>query len=133
MMPSLPGKIELDSDVTLQFCLTEEVDPELAHAVQRVCEQCRQVSACYLLDARRPDTRETALIIALTVDDEAQDMDVAARQGQAILRQFAAQAPKTFIIASSSFLETYAGTELYSRRAGWIGLSDIISQRASTP
>jgi hypothetical protein len=111
------GRIELESDITLQFRLAEEVDSELARAVQRVCEQCRQVSACYLLDARRPDTGEMALIIALTVDDEAQDMDVAAHQVQTILRQFPAQAPKTFIMSSASFVESYAGAEFYSREA----------------
>jgi hypothetical protein len=117
IMSFIPGRIELESDVPLQCRRAQEVDPEFARAVQRVCEQCRQVSACYLLDARRPDTGEMALIIALTVDDEAQDMYVAAQRFQAMLHQFPAQAPKTFIMSSSSFVESYAGAELYSRRA----------------
>ncbi|HSP61481.1 MAG TPA: hypothetical protein VLQ90_00710 [Pyrinomonadaceae bacterium] len=58
-----------------------------------------------------------ALIVALTVDDEAQDMEAAAQQVQIILRQFPTQAPKTFIMSSASFVESYAGAEFYSRRA----------------
>jgi hypothetical protein len=117
LVTDIPGKIELDSDVTLQFRRAQEVDPELAHAVRQVCEQCRHLAACYLLDARRPDTGEMALIIALTVDNEEQNMDEIGQQFQAMLRQFPAQAPRTFIMSSLSFVESYAGAEFYSRRA----------------
>ena len=111
------GRIELESDVSLQFRGAQEVDPELAHAVRQVCEQCRHLAACYLLDARRPDTREMALIIALTVDNEEQNMDEIAQKFQAMLRQFPTQAPRTFIMSSSSFVESYAGAEIYERQA----------------
>jgi len=110
------GRIELESDVLLQFRRAQEIDPELAHAVRQVCEQSHHLAACYLLDARRPDTREIALIIALAVDNEEQNMDEITQQFQAMLRQFPTQAPRTFIMSSSSFVESYAGAEFYERR-----------------
>ncbi|PYS82582.1 MAG: hypothetical protein DMF70_07840 [Acidobacteria bacterium] len=117
-MTDTHGRIELRSDVSLQFRRAQEVDPELAHSVRQVCEQCRHIAACYLLDARRPDTREMALIIALTVDDDDERyMDEIVQQFQAMLRQFPAQAPRTFIMSASSFAESYADAEFYSRRA----------------
>lgn len=114
---AVPGKIELDSDVSLQVCKAQEVDPEFARAVQRVCEQGSQVAVCYLLDARRPDLGETALIIALTVDNEDQNMDEITQQFQAMLRQFPTQAQRTFIMSSSSLVDAHADAEFYSRRA----------------
>lgn len=116
-MASIPGKIELDSDVSLQVRRAQEIDPEFARAVRGVCEQCSQVAVCYLLDARRPDTGEMALMIALTIDDEEQNMGEIVQQFQAMLRQFPAQAPMTFIMSSSSFVESYTEAEFYSRRA----------------
>ena len=118
VVTDIPGKSELTSDVSLQCRRAQEVDPELAHAVRRVCEQCRHLAACYLLDARRPDTGDMALIIALTVDDDDERyIDEIGQQFQAMLRQFPTQAPRTFIMSSASFVEGYAGTEFYERRA----------------
>lgn len=116
-MPSTPGKFGLDSDVALQFRSARDVDASLAEEIRRVCEHCRQIAACYLLDARRPDTGEMAVIIAVTVDDETENMDSVAQQFQAMLRQFPAQLPSTFIMSSASFIESYADAEFYSRRA----------------
>jgi hypothetical protein len=59
-----------------------------------------------------------ALIIVLTVDDDDErHIDEIGQQFQAMLRQFPTQAPKTFIMSSSSFVESYAGAEFYERRA----------------
>ena len=118
IMSSIPGRIELESDVRLQCRRAQEVDPDLARAVRQVCEQCSHLAACYILDARRPDTGDMALIIALTVDDDDErHIDEIGQQFQAMLRQFPTQAPKTFIMSSSSFVESYAGAEFYERRA----------------
>jgi hypothetical protein len=107
----------LDSDVTLQFRRAQDVDAHFADGVRKVCERCRQIAACYLLDARRPDTGEMAVIIAVTVDNEAENMGTVAQQFQAMLRQAPAPLPSTFIMSSSSFIESYGGAEFYSRQA----------------
>jgi Tfp pilus assembly protein PilO len=69
------------------------------------------------LDARKLETGEVALIIAVTLDDEPAQMDSVAQQFQAMLRQFPIQAAKTFIMSSARFIKRHAGTEFYTRVA----------------
>jgi hypothetical protein len=59
---------------------------------------------------------ETALIIAVTLDDEA-ELESVALQFQAMLRQFPFQAPKTYIMSSLQFVDRYAGAEFFVRKA----------------
>jgi hypothetical protein len=116
-MSSVPGKFELTSDVTIQARRAQAVDAQLAEAVRGTCAASEHISACYLLDARKPETGEIALIVAVTLDDEAAHMDLVAQQFQAMLRQFPAHASKTWIMSSARFAHDYAGAEFYVRQA----------------
>jgi hypothetical protein len=116
-MQAIPGKFALASDVALQTRRAQAVDAQLAGAIRRTCEGIPQLAACYLLDARKPETAETALLIAVTLDDEAAHMDLVAQQFQAMLRQFPTHASKTFIMSSAQFVHNYAGAEFYVKQA----------------
>ena len=116
-MSQTPGKFALTSEVTIQTRRAQAVDAQLAAAVRRTCEAIPQLAACYLLDARKPETGETALIIATTLDDEAAHFDSVAQRFQAMLRQFPSQATNTYIMSSARFAPNYAGAEFYVRRA----------------
>ena len=116
-MASIPGKLRLISKVEVQTRRAQAVDPQLAGAIRSACQSNRCIAACYLLDARKPETEEIVLFIAVTVDDEAAHMDSVAQQFQTMLRQFPIQAPKTFIMSSAGFIERHAGTEFYTREA----------------
>ena len=113
----VPGKFVLTSEVTLQTRRAQAVDAQLAAAIRRTCEASPQLVACYLLDARKPETGETALIIAVTLTDEVADMDSVGQQFQAMLRQFPSHASKTYIMSSVRFAHDYAGAEFYVRQA----------------
>jgi hypothetical protein len=115
-MLQVPGKFALQSDVTIQTRRAQAVDEQLAAAVKNVCEANPQIIACYLLDARKPESGEMTLLIALTFDDEAAQMDLAGLQFQAMLRQFPVFAPKTFIMSSRAFVKKYKGAEFYVRQ-----------------
>jgi hypothetical protein len=112
-MPQVPLKFALKAEVAVQTRKAQAVDGKLAAAIKKVCEANRQIIACYLLDARKPDSGEMDFIIALTLDDEAAHMDLVALQFQAMLRQFPVFGPKTFIMSSAAFAEKYEGAEFY--------------------
>lgn len=116
-MPEIPGKFALTSDVAIETRTARGVNVRLAEAVRRTCGAIPHLSACYLLDARKPGTGEMALIIAATLDDEASQMDSVAQQFQAMLRDFPTRASNTFIMSSAQFAQEYAGEEFYIRRA----------------
>jgi hypothetical protein len=116
-MPKVPGKFALTSEVTLQTRRAQAVDAQLARAIRRTCEGIPQLAACYLLDAHKTETGEAALIIAVTLADEAAHMDLVAQQFQAMLRQFPTHASKTFIMSSAQFAHRYAGAEFYVKQA----------------
>jgi len=110
------GKFLLTADTTFQFRRAQGLDARLAKEIRSVCEASEQINACYLLDARKPDTEEMVLIIAVTLDEEAKYMDLVAQQFQAILQQFPIYSSKTFIMSSASFIDRYAGTEFYAKK-----------------
>ncbi len=114
-MPEIPEKLVLSSEVTIQTRRAQAVDPLLSSAIQRVCKAASQVAACYLLDGRRQDNGESGLIIALTVDEESEQMGSVAQQFQVMLAEFPSQAAKTVIMSSARFADRYAGTEFYTR------------------
>lgn len=116
MPTTVPEKFTLTSDVKLQTRRAQAVDTELAETIRRTCNGIPQLSAYYLLDARKPETQETALIIAVTLDDEAAQMDFVAQQFQAMLRKFLTQASKIFLMSSAQFAHKYAGAEFYVRK-----------------
>ena len=113
----VPGRLVLTSEVTIQTRSAQAVDTQLTAAIRHTCEEIPQLAACYLLDARKPETGEVALIIAATLDDEAAHMDSVAQQFQTMLRQFPAQAGMTYIMSSARFIHEYAGSEFYVRPA----------------
>jgi hypothetical protein len=111
------GGFVLTSETTIQTRRAQTVDAELATAIRGYCESIPYIIACYLLDARKPDTEEIVLIIAVTLDDEAAHLVWVGQQFQAMLQRFPAQAGKTFIKGSGELTDRHAGTEFYVRRA----------------
>ena len=115
--PQVPGKSVLTSDVTFQTRRAQAVDAEFAEAVRSTCMASEHIAACYLLDARKPETGEMVLIVALTLDDEAAGLDSVALKFQTMLHQFPAQAGKTYLMSSAGFAHDYAGAEFYVRQS----------------
>lgn len=108
------GKLVLESNVTIQTRRAQAVEAQLATAIRRTCQEIPELAACYLLDARQPETGTTALIIAITIDEPAR-MDSIGEQFQRMLRQFPSHAGKTYIMSSDKFAAEYAGAEFYIR------------------
>ena len=111
------GGFVLTSETKIQTRRAQAVDADLATAIRGYCESIPYIVACYLLDARKPDTEEIVLIIAVTLEDEAAQFAWVGQQFQAMLQRFPAHASKTFITGSAEFAEGYAGTEFYVRHA----------------
>jgi hypothetical protein len=112
----VPGKLVLESNLTIQTRRAQAVDAQLATAIRRTCQEIPALAACYLLDAREPETGKTALIIATTLDEPAR-MDSVGERFQTMLRQFPSHAGKTYIMSSDNFAAEYAGAEFYIRPA----------------
>lgn len=110
------GGFVLTSQTAIQTRRAQAVDAELATAIRGYCESIPYIIACYLLDARKPDTEEIVLIIAVTLEDEAAQLVWVGQQFQAMLQRFPSHASKTFITGSSQLAQGYAGTEFYVRR-----------------
>ena len=114
-MHPTPGKFALNSDVTLQTRRAQSVNPQLADAIQCTCEANQQIVACYLLDARKPETGEIGFIIAVTLAAKTESLDSVAQQFQEMLRHFPIQARNTIIMSSEIFTDRHAGTEFYAK------------------
>jgi hypothetical protein len=106
------------SDVTIQLGRPQSLDPRFTEGIQRFCQQSPQIAACYILDARRPSTGELTMIIAVTLDDEAKQLDRVIDQLKAILPDLPSQAERTMIMGATPLLLSYAGEEFYLRPAG---------------
>jgi hypothetical protein len=91
------------------------LDPRFTEGIQAFCRQTSQISACYILDARRPSTGELTMVIAVTLDDEASQLDGVIAAFKGILAQLPSQAEKTIISATTPLLLQYAGEAYYSR------------------
>lgn len=116
MQPQLP-KFTLRSDVEIQTRRAQSVDAQFADAIRDILKRNDQVIACYLLDARKPDADDIIQIIALTVEDEANDTDFVAQQiWELMLQKFPDRVGKTFMMSSVTFKERYSGFEFYLRK-----------------
>jgi len=104
------------SEVTIQLGRPQSLDPRFTEGIQRFCQASPHIAACYILDARRPATGELTMIIAVTLDDEASQLDGVISALKAVLPQLPAQAEKTMITATTPILQSYAGDEFYLRR-----------------
>jgi hypothetical protein len=58
--------------LTIQTRRAQHVDASLRDAIRAACTRSPRISACYLLDSRRPDSGTTALRVAVVLDDEQQ-------------------------------------------------------------
>ena len=103
------------SEVTIQLGRPMSLDPRFTEGIQAFCQQTPQISACYILDARRPSTGELTMVIAVTLDDEAAQLDGVITGFKGILAQLPSQAEKTIISATTPLLLHYAGEAYYSR------------------
>jgi hypothetical protein len=111
----LAGKIKLTQDVPLQTRRAQALPAPLADAIHAVCRARTEISACYVLDVRKPETEEVGLIIAVTVDDEVRNLDEVAQAFQIALHDFPEQAHKTFIMSAVTFLPQHEGAIFYAR------------------
>lgn len=109
------NKFTLQSDITIQTRRAQAVDPQFAEAIRQVLRANNKVIACYLLDARKPNSEEITQIIALTVEDEAENLDVVSQQLWEMLQKFPSRATKTFMMSSVNFKDRYFGSEFYIR------------------
>jgi len=110
-------KFALQSDVEIQTRRAQSVDPQFAEAIRDVLKENNKVIACYLLDARKPDSEEMIQIIALTVEDDEKDIDFVSQQLWEMLQKFPDHVATTFMMSSVSFEEQYSGSEFYVRNS----------------
>jgi len=103
------------SDVTIQLGRPQSLDPRFTEGIQRFCQASPHIAACYIVDARRPSTGEVTMIIAVTLDDEAKQLDGIIGQFKGILSELPSQAERTMITATTPMLLSYAGEEFYRR------------------
>ena len=114
-MGNIVNKFALQSDIEIQSRRAQNVDRKFAKAIRNVLKSNNKVIDCYLLDVRRLDTEEVIQIIALTVEDEAKDIDIVSQQLWEMLQKFPDRLEKTFMMSSITFKEQYSGTEFYVR------------------
>lgn len=95
----------------------QNVSPELASAIQHLCETSPEIAGCYLLDMQWQGQQEMKFVIGLALDDEASQLDDVANRFLGMLRQkFPSVADKTNIMPSSqSLFQRYIGHEFYIR------------------
>lgn len=117
-MNGMPQKFILTADETWQFRRAQSVHEPLAQAVRRVCEADARLRACYFLDARKKGGADVKLVIALSLDDEAKDMEHVVIQLQEVLREFPEITENTVIMSAKRFEQDYSGAEFYVRTAG---------------
>jgi hypothetical protein len=115
VMDELPQKFVFRKTETWQFRRAQSLSAPFAQAVRRVCEANRHIQACYLLDTRKEEGSDLKLTIALSLDDEATQMDSAVIQLQEMLREFPEVARNTAIMSAKPFEQDYAGAEFYFR------------------
>ncbi len=115
-MENQVNRFTLQSDITIQARRAQAVEPQFADAIRQVLKMNNKVIACYLLDARKPDSENIIQIIALTIEDEINNIDVIAQQLWEMLQKFPDRALKTFVMSSVNFRDTYFGSEFYIRR-----------------
>jgi hypothetical protein len=116
-MSGAEAKFVLSADVTIQTRRAQNLSPSLKTAIRKLCESNPSIVACFVLDARRPDTGAVALLVAVTLESGEAEMDSIATQFQAMLRQFPEQAKSAFLTSSRQFVDQYAGSEFYVRQA----------------
>jgi len=104
-----------NSEVTIQLDRPMSLDPRFTEGIQRFCQDTPQIAACYILDARRPATGELTMIIAVTLDDDAKQLDGIINLFKALLAQLPSQAERTMITGTTPMLLSYAGEEYYRR------------------
>jgi hypothetical protein len=116
-MSDLPQKFVFRKMETWQFRRARSVSKPFALALRRVCEANRAIRACYLLDTRKQEGSDLKLTIALSLDDEANQMDNAVMHLQEMLRKFPEIARNSAIMSAERFARDYAGAEFYVRSA----------------
>lgn len=116
-MSSAPGKFILTKAETWQFRRAQSVDSRLAAALRQICEANQVIRSCFLLDSRKSEaSSEVKLTIAISLDDEARDMNDVVIQLQRALREFPETAQNTAIMSAKPFERAYVGAEFYRRR-----------------
>ena len=104
----------------MQTRRAQNVDASLRAAIRVACTHSPRISACYLLDSRRPDDGKTALLVAVVLERQYEHDDQqyqhAIQPLLDALRKFPPP-PETWIISASSLgnIERCRGTEFYVR------------------
>ncbi len=109
-------KLVLTEDTPLQTRRARSIDPLLRSSIRAACEAVPEIAACYLLDARRPDTKdETMLLIFLQVDGEPESMDRVAEAFWAVLPDIPDRRGRMYVRSATDLPARYAGSEFYKR------------------
>lgn len=106
-----------ESEVTIQLGKPFSLNPVFSEGVRQFCQQTPHIAACYILDARRQSTDELTMIIAVTLDDEANELYGIIDQFKELLAKLPSQAERTVITGTTPLLQHYAGGEFYLRGA----------------
>lgn len=109
-------RFQLEADITIQTRRAQVIDAQFAEAIRQVCRENSNIVACYLLDARKPEAEEIVTIIAVTVENEAKNIETVAQQFWEMIQAFPQQVARTFIMSSANFRDGYSGSEFYVKQ-----------------
>lgn len=112
----IQNKLAVTADTPLLTRRAQHLDSAISQALTSVCAAIPTVNACYVLDAQKPGENDMKVLIGLTLENEAQELDGVAKQFQDALRQFPQFAENVFITSSSQPLfAKYLGHEFYRK------------------
>ena len=107
----------LTDEVAMQTRLARDVDPAFMAKLAETCQAIDNVSACYVLDARRAGSEQQILFIAVRVDNDPEGLHEAAPRLWEAVRAFPKVAANAAIGSAANFEELYEGHETYVRRS----------------
>ena len=110
------GMYEVKEDTQVQMRRARNVETRFVRRVLDVCVQNILIRACWLKDVRVGEGAPIQLFIALDLAAPDKDLPPAAAKFQAMLKEFPARAPKTFILSSDSLDLTDRSTAVYVKR-----------------
>ena len=112
-MREAPHRFVLQEDHDCQARLARNMSGELVAAIRRICERNPSVLACFLLEIRRKPSDAINLAIAVSLQDEATQIDQAVAEFQQMLQEFQEVAQRTTMLSSKPFRSLYSGSEFY--------------------
>jgi len=121
------NKLTLSRDTSVLTRCAQSLDAELSKLLLLVCANNFAIRACYILEAQKPGDNDIKFLVAVSLENEAQELDEVAGQFQGALRQFPTFAEKVFIMsANQSLFSEYQGQEFYRRNI--VGVDNGLSE-----